>query len=178
MSAPVVVIGWILLVPSIAGILFSGLLLLGFITPTGSASRSGGSYQSDYDAGFRRSCAKSTKQRSQAAGYYASQQLIEQYCECALSTVKETGSEITAAQTCMQRAREGTLEPASHDVDVLYSTSSSPPSSLDVGARIFGSTFAIVCGIACFVGGLLGWLLVMKKRVLQCDVCGAVVNAS
>jgi hypothetical protein len=25
---------------------------------------------------------------------------------------------------------------------------------------------------------LLGWLLVMKKRVLQCDLCGAVVNAS
>ena len=36
----------------------------------------------------------------------------------------------------------------------------------------------IAIGIACFVGGLLGWLLVMKKRVLQCPVCGAVVNAS
>jgi hypothetical protein len=33
-------------------------------------------------------------------------------------------------------------------------------------------------GIASFVGGLLGWLLVMKKRVLQCSVCGAVINAS
>jgi hypothetical protein len=32
--------------------------------------------------------------------------------------------------------------------------------------------------IASLVGGLLGWLLVMKKRVLQCSTCRAVVNAS
>lgn len=178
MSVPVVVIGWILLVPCIAGMLISGLMLLGFITPTGYTSRSGGSYQSEYDSSFRRSCAKSTTQSNQAAGYHASPQLIEEYCECALSTVKETGSEITAAQTCIQRAREGTLEPPSHDVEALYSTASTSNSSLDVGTRIFGSTFAIICGIASFVGGLLGWLLVMKKRVLQCNVCGAVVNAS
>jgi hypothetical protein len=37
---------------------------------------------------------------------------------------------------------------------------------------------ALVFGVASFVGGLLGWLLVMKRRVLQCSVCGAVVNAS
>ena len=38
--------------------------------------------------------------------------------------------------------------------------------------------FAIVLGITSFVGGLLGWLLVMKKRVLQCSVCRATVSAS
>lgn len=43
---------------------------------------------------------------------------------------------------------------------------------------VIGTAFAIGLGIACFVGGLLGWLLVMKKRVLQCAVCGAVVSAS
>jgi drug/metabolite transporter (DMT)-like permease len=36
----------------------------------------------------------------------------------------------------------------------------------------------IAIGIACFVGGLLGWLLVMRKRVLKCSLCGAVINAS
>jgi hypothetical protein len=36
---------------------------------------------------------------------------------------------------------------------------------------------AIVMGISAFVGGLLGWLLVMKKRVLQCNSCNAVVEA-
>ena len=33
-------------------------------------------------------------------------------------------------------------------------------------------------GISCLVGGLLGWLLVMKKKVLQCKNCGAVIAAS
>jgi hypothetical protein len=37
---------------------------------------------------------------------------------------------------------------------------------------------AIVLGVGSLVGGLFGWLLVMKKWVLQCDNCGAVVNAS
>jgi hypothetical protein len=36
----------------------------------------------------------------------------------------------------------------------------------------------VAVGIACFVGGLLGWLLVMRKRVLQCSYCSAVINAS
>lgn len=38
--------------------------------------------------------------------------------------------------------------------------------------------FAILFGIGCFVGGLFGWLLVMKKRVLRCSVCGATLDAS
>jgi hypothetical protein len=44
--------------------------------------------------------------------------------------------------------------------------------------NVVGQGFAIALGIASFVGGLLGWLLVMKKRVLKCSVCGATVNAS
>lgn len=43
---------------------------------------------------------------------------------------------------------------------------------------LLGNTFLIGWGTAFFVSGLLGWLLVMKKRVLQCDVCGAIVSAS
>ena|ERR1035437_2274447 len=34
----------------------------------------------------------------------------------------------------------------------------------------------LLIGAAFFVGGLLGWLLIMKKKVLQCNVCSAVVN--
>jgi hypothetical protein len=43
---------------------------------------------------------------------------------------------------------------------------------------VFGVGFAITFGVASFVGGLFGWLLVMKKQVLQCSDCGAVVSAS
>jgi hypothetical protein len=51
-----------------------------------------------------------------------------------------------------------------------------------IGVRIYEPglimTIAIGFGVSSFVGGLLGWLLVMKKNVLQCSVCGATVNAS
>jgi hypothetical protein len=44
--------------------------------------------------------------------------------------------------------------------------------------QFIGGAFTIFWGIAFFVGGLFGWLLVMKKRVLQCSICGATVSAS
>jgi hypothetical protein len=46
-----------------------------------------------------------------------------------------------------------------------------------IGAIAGGSSAVIVFGLS-FVGGLIGWLLVMKKRVLQCSWCRAVINAS
>jgi hypothetical protein len=55
---------------------------------------------------------------------------------------------------------------------------------LSAGASDSGSSMFIVGGFAvtvivsAFVGGLLGWLLVMKKRVLECENCGAIVPAS
>jgi hypothetical protein len=36
----------------------------------------------------------------------------------------------------------------------------------------------IFIALSFLVIGLLGWLLVMKKQVLQCNLCGAVVNAT
>lgn len=37
---------------------------------------------------------------------------------------------------------------------------------------------ALGVAVASLIGGLIGWLLVMKKRVLKCSYCGAVVSAS
>ena len=45
-----------------------------------------------------------------------------------------------------------------------------------VGAGL-AAGFSIFFIILSLVGGLLGWLLIMKKRVLQCDRCGAIVAA-
>jgi hypothetical protein len=186
MSGPVVAIGFVLLVPSILGICLSGLMFLGVnaharhdeITNKDETSHS---FQSDYDANFRRSCAKGVKQKDQEMGYYASQQLIEQYCECALSTFKETNSVTTASQTCLQQAKDGTLEQVGQDVDALYSSDTVTRNPDSAGANlshVIGSGFSVAIGVGSFVGGLLGWLLVMRKKVLQCNVCGAVVNAS
>lgn len=49
--------------------------------------------------------------------------------------------------------------------------------SADMATGIAGGV-AIFFGIASFVGGLIGWLLVMKRQVLECNTCQAVVNAS
>jgi hypothetical protein len=49
------------------------------------------------------------------------------------------------------------------------------------GSGVAGGVFTgleFVGVILFFVSGLLGWLLVMRKRVLQCQHCGAVVAAS
>ncbi len=63
-------------------------------------------------------------------------------------------------------------------VDSTETVPQSPDGTATGVAQVIGSGFAIAIGIGSFVGGLLGWLLVMRKRVLQCNVCGAVVNAS
>jgi hypothetical protein len=54
-----------------------------------------------------------------------------------------------------------------------------------LGQKIGAGTATVVAGgfsmliiVAAFVGGLLGWLLIMRKRVLQCASCGAIVPAS
>jgi hypothetical protein len=38
-----------------------------------------------------------------------------------------------------------------------------------------GSIFVFL-GIAAFVSGVIGWLLIMKKQILVCNVCRAVVE--
>jgi hypothetical protein len=38
--------------------------------------------------------------------------------------------------------------------------------------------FSIFVIVTSFVGGLVGWLLIMRKRVLECTHCGAIVPAS
>jgi hypothetical protein len=41
-----------------------------------------------------------------------------------------------------------------------------------------GTGMAATIAVLSFIGGLLGWLLVMKKRILVCSACSAVMNAS
>jgi hypothetical protein len=48
-------------------------------------------------------------------------------------------------------------------------------------AVLFGTLsggFAMAFAVASFVGGLIGWLLVMRKHTLQCSTCGATIAAS
>ena len=56
-------------------------------------------------------------------------------------------------------------------------SSVAPHANADAAAGLAGG-FIIIIGVAFLVAGLLGWLLVMRKQILQCNVCGAVVNAA
>lgn len=58
--------------------------------------------------------------------------------------------------------------------------SETDPSQME-SARGAAAVMTVLGGgavITALVGSLLGWLLVMKKRILQCDACGATVAAS
>lgn len=60
------------------------------------------------------------------------------------------------------------------DASLTYSTG-----MVGAGAgTLLAGGFSIFMIISSFVGGLIGWLLVMKKKVLKCSTCGAVVSAS
>lgn len=48
----------------------------------------------------------------------------------------------------------------------------------NTGASTMATGILIFFAVAAFVGGLLGWLLIMKKKVLVCMHCSAVVPAS
>lgn len=58
-----------------------------------------------------------------------------------------------------------------------YSTSSSAAAEMGttIGAGI-GIILSIGVGIASLVGGLLGYLLIMEKKVWRCSVCGFVLD--
>jgi hypothetical protein len=172
MSVPVVAIGFILLIPSFIGMIFCGIVFVSL-----SVSSSNQPHQSTQDATFRKNCKEAfTQVSSELPGVSA-----PQYCECVLSTYKKTDSLEGADRTCAQEGLNGTLKPPNHDIDAFYGSDTSRPRSDNTEtnlARVFGGFSALTVGIIFFVSGLLGWLLVMKKRVLQCDVCGAVVNAS
>jgi hypothetical protein len=43
---------------------------------------------------------------------------------------------------------------------------------------VFTVAFGAAVFVSCFVSGLVGWLLVMKKTVLRCNLCGMTIDAA
>lgn len=181
MSGPVVAIGFILLIPSIAGITASGLILLGTLSYGSHDVR-------DSDMQFRYNCIATDQPN---AGTYSAAEtpmpILIPFCECELSAVKNGKALSDAMQKCMQAMQNGTLPVIDSQTKALIDENLFPngvltkppePEQASIFARVIGGGFAIFLAIASFVGGLLGWLLIMRKRVLQCSVCGATVAAS
>jgi hypothetical protein len=189
MSGPVVAIGYILLIPSILGMLACSLVFLRIITLSNPhpsvASEHSQTSQDAFDQNFRRNCEEAFDRVYEQTIGPPNLRITADYCECALSAYKETHSELTARQICREKYADGTIAASLPEIQRLYvaamdSTEKQErePSAGFSIIPVIGSGLAIALGIAFFVSGLLGWLLVMKKRVLQCSMCGAVINAS
>ena len=185
MGSGTATVGRIFLIGSIIGAIASALLFFGMLVYNGGkwSSVAGSPSQEDIDNKFRRGCVDSAVQKfQQAGGTSAPLPAIEQLCECSLAEIKGTDYSETAvtaaAQACLQQRRDGTLAPLTQDQQDIYGNlmGDSGPSS-DAAEQAAVERLAGILG-AFFGAGLMGWLLILKKRVLQCVVCGATVEAS
>ena len=150
MSGPVVFIGFILLIPSILGMIFSALLFFRII----------GTSESEV-----------LRTRNEAVARMHNGHFSE---ELISAIADERDADVNS--WLLQNERLLRSEQIAWIRDAQRKTRADLAASR-VGV-VFGSGLIIAMGIASLVGGLLGWLLVMRKRVLQCSLCGAVVNAS
>ncbi len=142
MSGPVVVIGFILLIPSVLGMLF-GIFML-FITGAASTQTS--------VSGERKIRAAQDVPEPIIAEVIAKKSVGNAELE-SLSPEKQSAIHDAQLSASAQRVGAG-------------------------AATVIVGGFSLFIVVASFVGGLLGWLLMMRKRVLQCVRCGAVVAAS
>lgn len=151
MSPPVVVIGFILLIPCVCGIAFAVLLFFGSFSAAGVSGVQSSSLRRQAIAEMRRNDVPQSVIRAVLANPDLDpDDLIGRLPMYQISWIKD-------AETKLKQG------PATAIVGS--------------GVAILGSSFAVMIGIGSFIGGLLGWLLVMRRRVLQCTVCGAAVDA-
>jgi len=207
MSGPVVAIGFILLIPSILGMIVAALMFFGVFAYNGenasnSSVESALTQSQDYrprpDDNNRSVCATAVIESVQReSGALPTLSSVVQTCECAVGAMKQGTFTSDTTDACAKRSLHGDFPPPDHKTEFpyvqVYKSYSDPLGYQDALARaktpdqattqgvswfrLFGGTFAIFIGIASFVGGLLGWLLVMRKRVLKCSLCGATVSA-
>jgi hypothetical protein len=145
MSGVVVLIGYILLIPSLLGIAFATM----GVVATGSATEQvSGSMKREAEG----------KLRTAGVPPAIVQSVVDQHAV----SQSELGQLTESQRQAVQQAR---LELAAGTVGA------------GAGAALAGGA-SLLFGVFSLVGGLLGWLLVMKKSVLQCNGCGAVVAAS
>jgi hypothetical protein len=145
MNGPAVVIGYILLIPSILGMCIGLLLLFAAVGGTNEVAQENRN--------------KSEKTLASANIPYP---LIRKV------VYAEKVEEVELSQ----------LSPLQRETikSVAIERDAGSVGSKLAGAAVSGVSVILI--ISSFVGGLLGWILVMKKMVLQCNNCRAVVQAS
>ena len=150
LSTPAVVIGFILLIPSVFGMFISGISLV-IVLATGAE--------------------KMGQARANAMLQMRGDELPQTVIDAVLD-----GREPEVNQWIAHAEQQGVPQAKLAGIRDAQSMLHSGSIKSSVG-MLLSSGLTIAIGVASFVGGLLGWLLVMKRRVLQCSVCGATVNA-
>jgi hypothetical protein len=145
MSGPVVAIGFVLLVPSIIGMLVGISMLIGAVV-----------------GGSQASATTERETRTRLAALHIPEPIVADVVgDRPVDDSRLSG--LTVQQVT-----------AVHDAQLSMSTA-----KIGKGAgAACGCGFSALIIVGSFVGGLIGWLLVMRKQVLQCARCGAVVAAS
>src|SRR5262249_11257180 len=145
MSGPVVVIGFILLIPSVLGMLFGILTLVGIGMNIPSMK---------------------PETRTRLEAQRVPEPIITQ----------------VAANQPIDEAQLAALTPQQQTAvrDAQSSVSGPWPGKAKArpGAFVVAGGLCLFVIVMSFVGGLFGWILIMRKRVLQGTRCGAVVPAS
>lgn len=155
LSGPAVVIGWILLIPSFIGITIGAIILIGgWIIGASAPPKTNVTIE------------QVTLDSMRTIGIR----------EPVIELVKKgepVPSNLTNGMTAEQRQFLAAIESERGK----YHAGDEHAAVVTKGFGIFGSIFGPVIIIGSFIDGLLGWLLTMKKNVLRCTGCTAVVNA-
>ena len=144
LSGPAVAIGYLLLMPSLLGI----LLCLGFITASWVGVYANHGLSPHTLQGLREAKVPAQLQQSLIAGHPV--------------------AEAEMAGLTADQKRE--VQYANGDIEASR-----------FGSGIFaacGTGVALIGAVLSFMGGLFGWLLVMRKRVLMCNYCRAAIDAT
>lgn len=149
MSGVVVVIGYLFLIPSLIGIVI-GAVTIGASAVVVSEADEPGSFRLSETAKY------DLKAALIADETIAGLEALERFDEAQISTLTpEQQSAFAMAQLEVGAHRAGTA----------------------VGAGFIGASGIFII-VSSLMSGLIGWLLVMKKKVLQCGSCGSVLAAS
>jgi len=145
LSTPIVIIGYVILIPSIFCLLLSLFLLL---TVGVGGSQTNENINSEV--------------KTMLEDANIPQPLIEKFMDHKQLTAQE--------EKGLSKQQLKTF----HDAKSKY-LSGKLVNGVAIGVVGIGSVIMLI--VSCF-GGLIGWILTMRKKVLQCNACEAVVNAS
>lgn len=163
MSGPAVVIGYILLVPSLLGILLSGVFLV--LSWVGAASAASTNVSTPFI--LQQGTRELLRTTKVPVDLISSLEKGEPVNEASVNPLP------SSQRLAIQQAE---TERLAYERAQLATKNAKAGAAGCLGGC--GTIFGVGGMILSFIGGLIGWLLVMKKDVLKCGSCGSVVATS